>query len=244
MKFVEPIRDRKKITQIKNLLRGQSRYRDLLLFVVGINTALRISDLLKLQANQFIDEDGQVKNRFWIKEQKRGKRHEITINQSIQEALTEYLEAFPFILRDPQSYLFFNPRTKQHIKRGQAWKFITTICQEVGGLGHFQMRINCEKSCTSPFSKTTCPERLIIPLETGFNSYIPKLLGVCFIAPRRLQYHRWRLAVVLRRAGLWRDKLHCRPPRWPDCRRAKHGSMSVRHCQPMGRDPRLQPPGR
>jgi len=57
MKFVEPIRDRKKITQIKNLLRGQNRYRDLLLFVVGINTALRISDLLKLQSNQFIDED-------------------------------------------------------------------------------------------------------------------------------------------------------------------------------------------
>ena len=49
MNFVEPIRDRKKIAQIKNLLRGQERYRDLLLFVVGINTALRISDLLELQ---------------------------------------------------------------------------------------------------------------------------------------------------------------------------------------------------
>ena len=30
MNFVEPIRDRKKIAQIKNLLRGQQRYRDLL----------------------------------------------------------------------------------------------------------------------------------------------------------------------------------------------------------------------
>lgn len=34
MNFVEPIRDRKKITQIKNQLRGQQRYRDLLLLVV------------------------------------------------------------------------------------------------------------------------------------------------------------------------------------------------------------------
>jgi len=42
MNFVEPIRDWKKISQIKNLLRGQRRYRDLLFFVVGINTALRI----------------------------------------------------------------------------------------------------------------------------------------------------------------------------------------------------------
>jgi integrase len=137
MRFVEPIRDRKKIAQIKNLLRGQNRYRDLLLFAVGINTALRISDLLKLQANQFIDEDGQIKNRFWIKEQKRGKRHEITINQSIQEALTEYLEEYPFVLKELQSYLFFNPKPNQHIKRGQAWKYITTICQDVGLRGNY-----------------------------------------------------------------------------------------------------------
>jgi len=34
MNFVEPIRDRKKIAQIKNLLRGQERIRDLL-FVVA-----------------------------------------------------------------------------------------------------------------------------------------------------------------------------------------------------------------
>lgn len=137
MKFVEPIRDRKKITQIKNLLRGQNRYRDLLLFVVGINTALRISDLLKLQIHHFIGEDENIRNRFWIKEQKRGKRHEITINQSMKEALVEYLDAYPFVLKDRQSYLFFNPRTKQHIQRGQAWKFITTICQEVGLRGNY-----------------------------------------------------------------------------------------------------------
>ena len=58
MNFVEPIRDRKKIAQIKNLLRGQNRFRDLLLFVVGINTALRITDLLKLQVGYFVDERG------------------------------------------------------------------------------------------------------------------------------------------------------------------------------------------
>ena len=48
MNFVEPIRVLKKIAQIKNQLRLQRRYRDLLPFVVGINTALRISDLLEL----------------------------------------------------------------------------------------------------------------------------------------------------------------------------------------------------
>jgi integrase len=97
MNFVEPICDRKKIAQIKNLLRGQGRFRDLLLFTVGVNTALRISDLLQLQIGQFLDERGRHKYCFWIHEQKRNKRHEVVINQSIREALEEYLEAYPSI---------------------------------------------------------------------------------------------------------------------------------------------------
>ena len=66
MNFVEPIRDRKKIAQIKNLIRGQERIRDLLLFVVGINSALRISDLLELHIAHFLDEQGRIRQRFWI----------------------------------------------------------------------------------------------------------------------------------------------------------------------------------
>ncbi len=65
MNYVEPIRDRKKIAQIKNLLRGQKRFRDLFLFVVGINSALRISDLLQLQTSHFFDDQGQFKRCFW-----------------------------------------------------------------------------------------------------------------------------------------------------------------------------------
>ena len=140
MNFVEPIRERKKISQIKNLLRGQYRYRNLLLFVVGINTALRISDLLELRISHFLDNNLQVKGRFWIKEQKWGKRHEVVINNSIKQALTEYLKAYPGIDNNPEYYIFFNTKTNtftEPIKRGQAWKFITTICQEVGLQGNY-----------------------------------------------------------------------------------------------------------
>ena len=42
MNFVEPIRDRKKIAQIKNQLRGQRRSRDLLLFVVGVPVQMKL----------------------------------------------------------------------------------------------------------------------------------------------------------------------------------------------------------
>jgi hypothetical protein len=52
MNYVVRIRGRKKIAQIKNLLRGQGRFRDLLLFTVGVSTALRISDLLQFAQDE------------------------------------------------------------------------------------------------------------------------------------------------------------------------------------------------
>ena len=140
MNFVEPIRDRKRIAQIKNQLRGQGRYRDLLLFTVGINSALRISDLLRLRVHHFIDERGLIRRRFAIKEEKRGKRQEVVINDSIREALGEYLVAYPAVASDPDNYVFFNVRVnnfREPIKRGQAWKFVTGICTDIGLRGNF-----------------------------------------------------------------------------------------------------------
>ncbi len=140
MNFVEPIRDRKKIAQIKNLLRGQKRFRDLLLFVIGINTALRISDMLQLQISHFLDEQKRIKRRFWIKERKRGKRHEVVINASIRDAFGEYMVAFPDIGEDRNNFLFFNSKANNYslpIKRGQAWKSITSICRNAGLSGYF-----------------------------------------------------------------------------------------------------------
>jgi integrase len=140
MNFVEPIRDRKKIAHIKNLLRGQARYRDLLLFVVGINTAMRISDLLQLRIGHVLDEKKNIKPRFWIKEKKRGKRHEVVVNESMRAVLEPFLSNYPGIEENPDHYLFFNSSTLNYskpIQRGQAWKFVTKICRDVGLLGNF-----------------------------------------------------------------------------------------------------------
>jgi len=112
----------------------------LLLFVVGINTALRISDLLQLRISHFLDEHNHIRRRFAIKEEKRGKRQEVVINDSIREALDEYLFAYPNITGDPDYFVFFNSKAnsfREPIKRGQAWKFITSICQDVGLRGNY-----------------------------------------------------------------------------------------------------------
>ena len=150
MNFVEPIRDRKKIAQIKNQLRGQSRSRDLLLFVVGTNTALRISDLLELHIRHFLDDHRHINPRFWIKEQKRGKRQEVVVNTSIRVGLEEYLAAYPEIIGDQNNFIFFNTKANdfmqpiRQVKPGRSFPLFAnrrgcvaisahTVCEKPGG---------------------------------------------------------------------------------------------------------------
>jgi integrase len=56
---VESLRDWSKIQEIKSLLLNDENYRDWLLFTLGLNFALRISDLLKLKINDLYDTDSQ-----------------------------------------------------------------------------------------------------------------------------------------------------------------------------------------
>ena len=48
MQFVEPIRGKCEIDRVKKILARKNK-RDLLLFSLGINSGLRISDILKLK---------------------------------------------------------------------------------------------------------------------------------------------------------------------------------------------------
>lgn len=139
MDFVQPIRDKKKIAQIKNLLRGEKRYRDLLFFVVGVNSALRVSDLLALRVGDFVDADGTIRDSFVIHDQKTGKRNEVHINQAIREALVEYLAAYPGVEASVDHALFFNPRHgyRRPIQRTMAWQIVSEVCQAVGLRGNF-----------------------------------------------------------------------------------------------------------
>ena len=86
---VEPIRKRKDIDLIKKLLSDKPR--DLALFILGINTNLRASDLLRLTV-------GHVKHlkegdALEINEKKTGKPRRITLNKACIIAIQSLLEA-------------------------------------------------------------------------------------------------------------------------------------------------------
>ena len=89
MKEVQPIRDTKKIDAMKSIMRGEGNYRDLLLFTLGINTGLRISDILALKWSSFLN-DGKLlktKDQLNVVEIKTKKVKTFVLNKSVMEAL-------------------------------------------------------------------------------------------------------------------------------------------------------------
>lgn len=86
--LVEPIRDKKKIKDMKKVLLGNS-VRDYCLFVVGINFALRISDLIKLKWSDVLKENKTTFKNLRIREGKTKKPREIRINKNSKKALEQ-----------------------------------------------------------------------------------------------------------------------------------------------------------
>ncbi|MFC1840730.1 tyrosine-type recombinase/integrase [Thermodesulfobacteriota bacterium] len=85
---VEPIREEKHIKRVRRLLKKNTR--NLLLFTMGINNGLRISDLLKLKVGNV--RDLEIGETLKIKEQKTHKDNVLMINKSVHKVLVQYLE--------------------------------------------------------------------------------------------------------------------------------------------------------
>ena len=118
MNFVQPIREIEKIEEFKSLLKERSQ-RDYFLFFMGINTGLRISDLLPLKVK-----DVKNKTHITITEEKTGKVKRFPL-YTIQEEIAAYIKG----MRD-NSYLFPS-REKNNgvrpISRHQAWKILNDV---------------------------------------------------------------------------------------------------------------------
>lgn len=97
----EPIKSLDDINRISKFLIKNKRYRDNMLFIVGINFGLRVSDLRLLRFSHLITNDFAFKDSFAILEKKteNTRKHQrnryVTINEAVIEAVTLYLENTP-----------------------------------------------------------------------------------------------------------------------------------------------------
>jgi len=130
MNKVEPIRDTEKIEEMKKILK-QKNYRDYLLFVIGINTGFRISDILNLKVRDVKD-----KRHIKIKEKKTGKVKKALINNKLKEDIADYI-----YFRNEEEYLF-KSREREKITRSRAYQIIKEAARSVGlsGIGTHSLR--------------------------------------------------------------------------------------------------------
>ena len=135
---VEPIRDKEKIKQMFYYLNGRNpKYG--LLFKMGLNTGLRISDILPIQFSDVVNAKGAFRDYLVIKEKKTGKEKKIKMNNALQKALSSYI-----MINDvnKEKYLFYNSRTGFHIKRIQAYRVLKQAANycDIENFGTHSMR--------------------------------------------------------------------------------------------------------
>lgn len=119
MNLAQPIRDQELLSKIKKSL--QKDPRSYMLFVMGINTGLRISDLLSLRV-----EDVKDKTHIKIKEQKTGKNKLFFINPSLTLELESYISDLK-----PNSFLFASKNNPEsNISRFMAHRLLKKIADE------------------------------------------------------------------------------------------------------------------
>lgn len=121
MNFVEPIRDKEKIDELRELLKTQSA-RNGFLLNFGVNTGLRISDILPLKVA-----DVRGKSHILITEKKTGKRKRFKINQALQEAIMSYTQGM-----DNNDYLFASEKRPKPITRVRAYQILNGAARKIG----------------------------------------------------------------------------------------------------------------
>lgn len=121
MMNVEPIREKEKIKNIKLILK-KSGLRNLLLFTLGINCGLRISDILNLRVSDVFNVDY-----IEIKEKKTEKYKKFPITKAYKKLLLEYTKDL-----QNNDWLFKSRKGEFAITRIQAYRIINQACRKAG----------------------------------------------------------------------------------------------------------------
>ena len=98
------------IKKIKKLLKEKQERRNYFFFIFSCNSALRISDTLRVKVKDVIDSDGQIVESFTIREKKTKKSNVVYLNSNVVKALELYQQAYPKVIENPENYLFFRQK--------------------------------------------------------------------------------------------------------------------------------------
>lgn len=134
MSTTQPIRNPEKLQEFKEYYQKEHpQIRNYTLCVLGLNTALRITDMLQLKWGNIYDfSENRFLSHVNVTEQKTGKRNIIALNSAAKDALAYYMLS---LSAPPEEHIFLFPSRKgrnKPIGRCQAFRIIKEAAGAVG----------------------------------------------------------------------------------------------------------------
>ena len=131
MSTSQPIRDTQDLTALREFyLKDEPNMRNYVLICLGVNSALRISDLLELKWKDVYNfKDENFKKHLIAYEKKTGKETLIAINENARNGLQEYMKFLKKI--SSEDYIFKGKYNGGHLSRSQAFRIIKHAAGEL-----------------------------------------------------------------------------------------------------------------
>lgn len=122
MNTVQPIRDMDLVMDVADYLKNKNE-RDYVMYMFGIYTGLRISDILKLRVR-----DVKWQDYIYMREKKTGKEKRIKINDTLKKIINHYVsnkKDYEYLIKSKKS-------PNKPISRQQAYNILSEAAQAFG----------------------------------------------------------------------------------------------------------------
>lgn len=128
MATTEPIRSKQQLKELAGYYLSKGQLRNYTLIIMGVYTALRISDLLRLKWSDVYDEEKQTfRTHITITEKKTKKTKTIALNKQILGALRQH-----YLHRRGEFIFANNRKDAKAISRVQAWRIVRAAAAAIG----------------------------------------------------------------------------------------------------------------
>ncbi len=132
MSTTQPIRDKKSLQSFRNFYRDRKEHlRNYTIIVMGLNTALRINDILHLTYDM-VYQNHKVRSHIVVKERKTGKENRILLNSETRHLLAKYRKELikTTMYQEGNPYLFPSPKKSgAPLSRYQAYRMVTAAAK-------------------------------------------------------------------------------------------------------------------
>ncbi len=131
MSATQPIKNKNDLTRFRNYYKEEElKPRNYALIVMGLNSALRIGDILSLRWED-VRRESAYRRHIWIREQKTRKDNMFPVNPMMVEALEfyrHYLTGY-----SSEKYIFESQKDRENpISRSQAFRIIKKAADQCG----------------------------------------------------------------------------------------------------------------